>query len=59
MPLAEGERSYFPFCSERCQQIDLLRWSKGQYAIVEPLSDDEIQEITGGTVPEEDEGEEG
>ena len=27
----------FPFCSERCRQVDLLRWSQGKYAIVEPL----------------------
>jgi endogenous inhibitor of DNA gyrase (YacG/DUF329 family) len=28
----------FPFCSERCRQVDLLRWSKGAYRIVEPLA---------------------
>lgn len=27
--------SLFPFCSERCRQVDLLRWSTGRYAIVE------------------------
>lgn len=27
----------FPFCSKRCREVDLLRWSKGTYAIVEPL----------------------
>ncbi len=32
-----GTPSPFPFCSERCRQIDLLRWSKGEYAIVEPV----------------------
>jgi uncharacterized protein len=26
-----------PFCSERCRQVDLLRWSRGKYAIAEPL----------------------
>jgi len=35
---ATGVPSPFPFCSERCRQVDLLRWSKGQYAIVEPLT---------------------
>lgn len=32
----------FPFCSERCRQIDFLRWSKGEYAIVEPLDPQEL-----------------
>ncbi len=27
----------FPFCSERCRQIDIYRWCKGKYAITEPL----------------------
>lgn len=32
-----GKSALLPFCSERCRQVDLLRWSKGKYAIVEPL----------------------
>jgi uncharacterized protein len=39
----------FPFCSERCRQVDLLRWSRGDYAIVEPLDprqlDPEIRDV--------------
>ena len=27
----------FPFCSDRCRQIDIYRWCEGKYAIVEPL----------------------
>ena len=42
LPAAAGEVDCFPFCSVRCRQIDLLRWSKGQYAIVEPLSPDQL-----------------
>lgn len=44
--LHEGaaENRYFPFCGERCQQIDLLRWSKGQYRIVENLSPEQMAE---------------
>ena len=39
MPAAHaGDSKYFPFCSERCRSVDLLRWSDGRYAIVEPLS---------------------
>lgn len=29
----------FPFCSVRCQHVDLYRWSEGKYAIVEDLAD--------------------
>ncbi|MCA8989699.1 MAG: DNA gyrase inhibitor YacG, partial [Planctomycetaceae bacterium] len=28
----------FPFCSVRCQHVDLYRWSEGKYAIVEDLA---------------------
>ena len=41
---AATESLDFPFCSERCRQVDLLRWSDGKYAIVEPLSEDAIIE---------------
>jgi len=36
----------FPFCSERCRQIGLLRWSKGEYQIVEPLDPQRLEEDT-------------
>lgn len=41
---ASAGNRFFPFCSERCQQIDLLRWSKGQYRIVENLSPEQMAE---------------
>jgi endogenous inhibitor of DNA gyrase (YacG/DUF329 family) len=41
----------FPFCSERCRQVDLLRWSKGEYRIVEPLNPQSLEQET--TSPEE------
>ena len=28
-----GEKSFFPFCSERCKLIDLGRWLGGKYQI--------------------------
>ena len=38
IPIETGKVSdTFPFCSERCRNIDLLRWSRGNYAIVEDL----------------------
>ena len=32
----------FPFCSERCRNVDLYRWSRGSYAITEPLTPDRL-----------------
>lgn len=32
----------FPFCSDRCRNVDLLRWFKGEYAITEPLRPDQL-----------------
>jgi hypothetical protein len=40
-PAAEAR---FPFCSERCRQVDFYRWCTGKYAIVEPLSEEELQD---------------
>ena len=34
---AATESRAFPFCGERCREVDLLRWCKGKYAIVEPI----------------------
>lgn len=41
--LSIGDRAaerWFPFCSRRCRDVDLLRWWEGRYAIVEPLEGD-------------------
>ena len=34
-PICEGEttRTYRPFCSKRCADIDLGRWFNGSYAV--------------------------
>jgi uncharacterized protein len=32
-PPAPGQRSFSPFCSERCKLIDLGRWLDGKYQI--------------------------
>ncbi len=29
--------TFFPFCSDRCRQVDLFRWFGGKYAVVEEL----------------------
>lgn len=41
LPATGDERKYHPFCSRRCQQVDLMRWMDGRYAIIEELPDDE------------------
>lgn len=38
----EGEKSPFPFCSERCKLIDLGRWLDGSYQI--PTEPDDLDE---------------
>lgn len=54
LPVAETERTvYFPFCSQRCRDVDLLRWSDGRYAIVDPL-DAAVDELDEPLPPEED-----
>jgi endogenous inhibitor of DNA gyrase (YacG/DUF329 family) len=40
----DAKSATFPFCSERCRQVDLLRWSKGEYRIVEPLSPQALEQ---------------
>ena len=39
---AAQQSSVYPFCSERCRQVDLFRWADGKYAIVEPIDPDQI-----------------
>lgn len=39
---AAQESAFFPFCSERCRNVDLLRWSDGRYVIVESLDPDRV-----------------
>lgn len=34
-----SQRATFPFCSERCKNVDLNRWLTGSYVI--PASEDE------------------
>jgi len=34
----------FPFCSDRCRQVDFHRWWSGRYAIIEPLDPSRLDE---------------
>ncbi|MFT3772289.1 MAG: DNA gyrase inhibitor YacG [Minicystis sp.] len=41
-PSAAADSLVFPFCSPRCKQIDLYRWTEGKYAITEPLTPEDF-----------------
>lgn len=35
----------YPFCSERCRQVDLGRWFREQYSIDRDLSPDDLDDF--------------
>ncbi|MBL8851363.1 MAG: DNA gyrase inhibitor YacG [Planctomycetaceae bacterium] len=41
-PSSITESPVFPFCSVRCKQIDLLRWCRGEYAVVDRLLPEQL-----------------
>lgn len=41
----QAEVPYRPFCSARCQWIDLSAWLDGEYAIGRPVDPSEDQEL--------------
>jgi len=46
----------FPFCSQRCRDIDLYRWSKGDYFIERDLTAEEaslMEMLENGDIPPE------
>lgn len=49
-PICGKENDYFaaplgPFCSARCQMIDLGKWLGEEYRVSEPLRPDHFQEF--------------
>lgn len=40
-----ASRVFRPFCSRRCQQVDLMRWMDGRYAIVEEIDPELIEDV--------------
>jgi len=40
-----SHREHYPFCSDRCRNVDLNRWLSGSYAI--PVADDEAKADDG------------
>ena len=41
-PASITKSPVFPFCSVRCKQIDLLRWCRGDYAVVDQMLPEEL-----------------
>lgn len=49
----------FPFCSVRCREVDLYRWSLGKYAIVDPLNPHELELMESDRSEFEEDGADG
>lgn len=52
-PQAAEESPLFPFCSRRCKQVDLFRWTEGRYAITEPLTPEKLVDELGDLDPDD------
>jgi len=44
----------FPFCSDRCRQVDLGKWASGAYRISSPVLDPEVLEQIHRRNPDDD-----
>lgn len=38
------DRSFQPFCSDRCKKIDLGRWLDGRYVISRPIEQSDLEQ---------------
>lgn len=43
-PVSESDRS-FPFCSERCRNVDLASWFRGDYKISREIKDSDLDTV--------------
>lgn len=57
-PATDPSAGLAPFCSQRCKEIDFFRWFDGRYAIVEPLSSTELEDLASKTFASESQLEE-
>jgi len=51
----EGRPDAFPFCSQRCRDVDLGQWFLGKYAISRPIGLDDLDEDLPEAQPDGDE----
>ena len=42
---AAADSPLFPFCSQRCKQVDLMRWFDGRYAVVNDMDPETLFEL--------------
>lgn len=42
-PVEEGTKT-FPFCSNRCQKVDMGKWFDGKYMISRPIEQNDLEE---------------
>ncbi len=56
VPTADGLRpSQFPFCSERCKQVDLGKWFAEEFVAPTPIGPDDheaIEQVIAARTPE-------
>ena len=41
----EEKTKVFPFCSDRCKQIDLGNWAAEKYSIPTPITPEDLEEL--------------
>ena len=53
----DGRPETFPFCSERCRDVDLGHWFEGSYVVSRPigLEDDDLELLEEEAGGDEDE----
>ena len=57
-PASDPNAGHAPFCSRRCKEVDLFRWSEGRYAIVESLDPTRLEILSGESRSEDIEDDE-
>ncbi len=44
----------FPFCSERCWQLDLGKWLSEEFRVPEPVTDESSSQLAAALAPGDD-----
>jgi hypothetical protein len=54
MTASPDRNPHHPFCSERCRLVDLGAWLDGAHRISSPLSEEELDQGSGGNRDDDD-----